>query len=173
MKAAVFLTGPIGVGKTTLGRALATRLEAAFVDGDDHHLPGRSWFGSSLTTSRAILAAALAGCRERGRAVVAYPLRRRGIFWFRGRMRAEDVRTAFIGLSAPLDSLTGPDRERRLNADERLRTAQMLAERYGAQDELDAIVSTAGRSVDAALADLVSHVRAFEARASADGGARC
>ena len=36
---AVFLHGSIGVGKTTLGMALAERCRAVYVDGDQYQLP--------------------------------------------------------------------------------------------------------------------------------------
>ncbi len=51
---AIFLNGPIGVGKTSLGRALARNLGSAFIDGDDHATPGKPWYGSSLSTSRSL-----------------------------------------------------------------------------------------------------------------------
>ena len=35
-KHAIFLSGPIGTGKTSLGRMLAEKLGGAFIDGDDH-----------------------------------------------------------------------------------------------------------------------------------------
>jgi len=34
-KQAIFLNGPIGVGKSSLGRALAEALDGSFIDGDD------------------------------------------------------------------------------------------------------------------------------------------
>jgi deoxyadenosine/deoxycytidine kinase len=37
----IFLSGPIGVGKSTLGQALTRRLGGTHVEGDDFHLPDR------------------------------------------------------------------------------------------------------------------------------------
>lgn len=54
-KCAVFLNGPVGSGKTSLGRAIAACNGAAFIDGDDLSDPNRPWFCSILQTSRAIV----------------------------------------------------------------------------------------------------------------------
>lgn len=40
---ATFSSGPIGAGKTTLGRAVANRLDAAFVEGDDYADHTKPW----------------------------------------------------------------------------------------------------------------------------------
>ncbi len=36
LRVAILLNGAVGVGKTTLGRALAAQMDAGFIDGDDH-----------------------------------------------------------------------------------------------------------------------------------------
>jgi hypothetical protein len=64
VKHAIYLSGPIGAGKSTLGRALAERLEGTFVENDDHSDPERPWYGSILSTGRAIVAAVLAGLQR-------------------------------------------------------------------------------------------------------------
>jgi shikimate kinase len=53
---AIFLSGPIGVGKSTLGQSLARALNAQFVEGDEHALEEVRWFACSLRTHRSILA---------------------------------------------------------------------------------------------------------------------
>jgi shikimate kinase len=40
---ATFSSGPIGAGKTTLGRAVANRLDAAFIEGDDYADHTKPW----------------------------------------------------------------------------------------------------------------------------------
>ena len=72
--AVIFLDAPIGVGKTSLGRAAAMKLNLGFIDGDDYSAPG-SWFRSILRTSRRIVAASLDALRDRPAVIVAYPLR--------------------------------------------------------------------------------------------------
>lgn len=80
---AVFLNGPIGAGKTTLGRGLAVALGGGFVDGDDHANPDLPWYGSILQTSRAIVRIGTQAASERGVVVVAYPLNCLNWIYFR------------------------------------------------------------------------------------------
>jgi len=40
---ATFYSGQIGAEKTTLGRAVATRLDAAFIEGDDYADHTKPW----------------------------------------------------------------------------------------------------------------------------------
>lgn len=56
-RAVVFPDGPVGVGKTTLGRAVAQDPGPGFID--DHSAPG-PWLRSILRTSRIILAGCIA-----------------------------------------------------------------------------------------------------------------
>lgn len=69
--AVIFLDGPIGVGKTSLGRAAAMSLNLGFIDGDDHSAPGH-WLRSILRTSHKIVAASLDALRDRPAVIVAY-----------------------------------------------------------------------------------------------------
>jgi shikimate kinase len=57
MMSTIFLNGPIGVGKTRLGRALAARLGGAFIDSDDLRDYSKSWIGEFLTGSRKLVQA--------------------------------------------------------------------------------------------------------------------
>jgi hypothetical protein len=86
MTQAIFFSGPIGAGKSTLGRAVAGRLGAAFLDGDDFADHRRPWYASSLGTSRSIATALLDALRQSPSAIVAYPLRCTNYVYFRRRM---------------------------------------------------------------------------------------
>ena len=74
IKRAIVLSGPIGAGKTTLGRALSERTGRAFIDGDDHSDPERLWYCSILRTSAAVHRTGLASLDSKPAVVVAYPL---------------------------------------------------------------------------------------------------
>ena len=65
MTTAIFFSGPIGAGKTTLGRSVAGPIDAAFIDGDDHADQSRPWFASSRSTNRNIADAALSALQLR------------------------------------------------------------------------------------------------------------
>lgn len=54
-KHAIFLSDPIGSGKTTLGQGLADRLNSHFIDGDDFSDPEHPWYYSIFSTSKAIV----------------------------------------------------------------------------------------------------------------------
>jgi hypothetical protein len=73
-KHAIFLNGPIGAGKTTLGRALAERLAGGFIDGDDVSDPSRPWYCSILRTSQSIIRTGAAMLDDADVVVIAYPL---------------------------------------------------------------------------------------------------
>ena len=56
---AIFLSGPVGVGKSTLGRALAVTIGGGFIDGDDHSDLSKPWYRSILQCSKAIVEEAI------------------------------------------------------------------------------------------------------------------
>lgn len=160
--AIVFLNGPVGAGKTTLGRALALRLaeRGAFLDGDDYQPTGRPWFASVLTTSRAIVQAGLLVLERHRFAVIAYPLRRREWVFHRCHFSRAGVRTVFVTLQAPYRAIVAPDRGRAFSAAEHGRIATMLAEGYGARPFSDLIVDT-DRPFAETLDELERGVRAL------------
>ncbi|MEL6476193.1 MAG: hypothetical protein AAFR17_02610 [Pseudomonadota bacterium] len=124
----VALDGPIGVGKTTLGRSVAAELQLGFVDGDDHSGPG-PWFRTGLQTSRRIVAACHAELAQRPAVILAYPLRCINWVFYRETFQRDGVRFHCIGLIANYESLVS--RTRVLSPREMRRAAEMIAQGYG------------------------------------------
>ena len=161
MRHAIFLEGPIGTGKTTLGRLLAQRLQVSFVDGDDHHVMGRSWFGSALTTSRGILNAGLSGIETHGKVVIAYPLRCVNWVYYKTHFTRAGVATIFVSLHASIEDIAAQGRGRALGDWELARSCEMSTEGYGSRPFSDLRIATGGRSVVSSLAELEASVRRF------------
>ena len=141
-KHAVFLDGPIGVGKTTYGRHLATEFAGHFLDGDDfsdHELP---WFASSLSTNRGILKAIWAALDEDAVVFVAYPIRCINWIFFIRHLRSRQVETVFVGLQASLASIASEERTRQLSEAELTRSREMISQGYGSRTFYDLLIQT-------------------------------
>jgi hypothetical protein len=156
---AIFLSGPIGAGKTTLGRALAASLSASFIDGDDHSDPDRPWYCSILRTSRAIVTAGLAALEKRPVVVIAYPLGCVNWIFFRRRFEDAGVRSLFVSLNASYSSIVAKRRGRVFSDDEHARIQVMIAEGYGVRPFSDLILRTDRAGFAATLAKLESEIR--------------
>lgn len=154
-RAAIFLHGSIGVGKSTLGAALAEALGGTFTDGDVFLERSRRWFESSRAVAHGMAAAATAGPYP---AVLAYPLRCTDMIFQRRTCERAGVRALFINLHAPLHTLMDPGRGRAFDGWERARTAEMIAQGYNDRPWADARVDTSG-PLEASLATLVETVR--------------
>jgi hypothetical protein len=141
-KHAVFLGGPIGAGKSTLGRALAERLDGGFIEGDDHSDPERPWYGSILTTSRGILAASVAALQTSRLVVIAYPFACTNYVFFRRRLGDVGASTVLVSLRASWEGIIAPGRGREFTPDERDRLRVMIAEGYGERPFSDLVVDT-------------------------------
>lgn len=122
----IFLDGPIGVGKTSLGRAAAQSLGWAFIDGDDHSAEG-PWLRSILRTSRAIAAACRQALETHPAVIVAYPLRPTDWRFYRATFGREAV--ACLGLTASAKAIA--NRARSLSPEEIARSAEMTTQGYG------------------------------------------
>ena len=171
----IVLNGPVGVGKTTLGRAVAAELGAAFIDGDDLHDPGKHWFEDVLTASHALVRAGRDALERRSTLVVAKPLRARDWRFLEGRFGALGITAHCVTLSARLDAILDPARGRVLDAHERARAAEMIEQGYAARPFSATIVETDRQDLIATVAHLMHVCRGLLAtpprRDLADGAA--
>lgn len=125
----VFLfDGPIGVGKTTLGRSVAERMGIAFLDRDALAGPG-PWINSVLSTNRRIVSTCLQELEQHPAVIVAAPTRCLDWLYLSMRFQKSGVRCHCIGLTASRRSIE--TRSRALSPSERRRSREMAAQGYG------------------------------------------
>jgi len=158
MKFIVFLSGPVGVGKTTLGRALGEKLSGSFIDGDDHSAPGMPWYASILTTSHAVVRTALEAVAEDHPVVIAYPLNCIGWIFYRRKLTEAGVMPIFVTLRASYDSIVSEDRGRVFSAGEKARIVVMISEGYADREFSDLVIDTDLSDFDTTLARLQAAV---------------
>jgi hypothetical protein len=162
----LFLTGPIGVGKTTLGGALAAALGGTFVEGDDFQQPDKPWFASSLRVARGVVDAASAAAGH-GPVVAGYPLRCIDHLYLRGRLGERGIETIFVNLSMPAERILAPGRGRAFTPWERARIAEMVAQGYDRRDWADFLFEPADAPIEENVARLLRELRSCEAAVSA------
>lgn len=136
MKSTIFLNGPIGVGKTTLGRELAVRLGGAFIDSDDLRDYSKSWIGEVLTGSRKLVRA------SNPVLIVAKALRARDHAYFRTAFNAEGIAFYCVTLTASERNILAESRDRHFDAGERARIAEMIDQGYASRPFSDFIFAT-------------------------------
>jgi hypothetical protein len=158
-KHAIFLSGPVGAGKTTLGRALAERLSGGFIDGDDFSDPDRPWYCSILQTSKAIVHAGITILKDRDAVIVAYPLGCINWIYFKRTFGDAGARPLFVSLRASYSSIVDQRRGRTFTREEHDRIQVMIAEGYGARPFFDLVLDTDKASFLATLAELERETR--------------
>lgn len=161
MAAVIAFEGPVGVGKTSLGREVAAQLRLGFVDGDDHCAPG-PWFRSSLETSRGVAAACEALLRRHPAVILAYPMRRTNWLFYHETFRRRGIAFHCISLTADLAHIAGRDRV--LSKTELQRSAEMHAQGYGARAFSDLVMRTDAAGFDETRDRLVAEVGRLIAR---------
>lgn len=159
-KYAIFLDGPIGVGKTTLGQALAQRCSAAFLDGDDFSGSGKPWYASSLSTNQRILKTSLAAIEATPLVFIAYPIRCVNWVFFNRRFEDAGIETLYVGLQASIDSISGKTRCRVLSPSETARSQQMIEQGYGARPFTDFVVRTDDEEVAQSVERTATYLKA-------------
>ena len=159
MRQVIFLNGPIGAGKSSLGRALATALDAAFIDSDDFRDCSKSWFEESLTLANALVGAGMSALGKRHVLVIAMPLRAREWIFFRARFGAEEIATYCVTLAVGFDAVLDPKRGRAFASDERVRIKEMIEQGYAARPFSDLILATDREGFAGTLAELTASCR--------------
>lgn len=151
----------MGVGKTTLGRAVSKEMGIGFIDGDDYSAPGH-WLRSILQTSRRIVAACELQLESLPAVIVAYPLRCTNWLFYRETFRRRGISFYCIGLTAEPAHIA--NRERNLTSGEIERTLQMAAQGYGRRQFSDRIVRTDESSFELTRDRLIKDVEVLLGR---------
>jgi len=155
---AIFLGGPIGAGKTTLGRALAEAIGGGFIDGDDHADDDRPWYACILRTSRSIVEEAKRLAAASPYVVIAYPLGCVTWIYYRRKMAEAGIAPLFVTLRASFANIVAPGRSRRFSLAEQERIRVMLLEGYAERPFSDLILDTDKASFDETADALVREV---------------
>ena len=160
-KHAIFLNGPIGAGKTTLGRGLAERLGAGFIDGDDHSDHSKPWYACIRTTSARIVQVGFEMLATHTAVVIAYPLGCSSWIYYRRKFGDAGVKPLFVTLRASYENIVAASRGRQFTPWEHERIATMLREGYDARSFSDLIFDTDKSGFDDTLARLTQEVTAL------------
>lgn len=157
-KRVIFLSGAIGAGKSTIGRALAVELDGFHVEGDDHQQPPRLWYATSLSTCRDTLEAVIVGLSKRDLAVVSYPLRCFEWIYYRRRLAELGVASTFVTLAAGYEATVDRSRGRAFEPWEKERIREMIGQGYDRREFSDFIIRSDGKSSAATLKEVVAAV---------------
>lgn len=91
--------------------------------------------------------------------VIAYPLNCINWIYFRRKFSEAGVRTVFVSLNVPYETITGKLRNRDFSSHEHSRIQAMITEGYGKRPFSDIIFDNDGYDFKAALAKLDKAVR--------------
>ena len=96
-KLVVILNGPIGVGKSTIGAAVAARLSGACIESDDLGNPDRAWHEQVDVVNEELISTSLAALKEASLVVAALPLES---------ARWDDIRVKLAGKEVTLPEIS-------------------------------------------------------------------
>jgi len=154
MRHIIFINGPVGVGKTTLGRGLAERLNGTFIDSDDLSDPSKTWLKEVLSGSKRLVQACIAALTDNPLVIVAKPLRNRDWIFFQAMLQIEDTSVFCITLAASCENILAHKRGRVFDTDEQDRIEEMLVQGYAERSFSDLIIRTDQLSFEDTLKNL-------------------
>jgi len=142
MPSIIFINGPIGAGKTTLGRGVAEKLGGIFIDSDDLRDPSKTWLEEVLSGSRRLIQACIAALSDTSLVIVAMPLRNREWAFLQAMLQTEGITVFCVTLAASRDNILAENRGRIFSSDERNRIEEMLFQGYAKRSFSDLIIRT-------------------------------
>jgi cytidylate kinase len=155
---AIFLNGPIGAGKSTLGQALADALNGNFIEGDDHSARGSPWYCSSFSTARSIEQAIATFATTDRPTIIARPVRCIEWIFYRRRLAEHGIETIIVSLSASYDATVAPGRGRQFSTDEHARIRTMIHEGYDRRPFSDFVLETDRDDIDMTIVRLIDQL---------------
>jgi cytidylate kinase len=155
---AIFLSGPIGAGKSTLGRALADALDGNFIEGDEHSARGRPWYCSTLSTAQSIERSITSFALNGRPTVIARPLRCIDYTYYYRRLTNHHIRMVVVTLVASYDATVASNRGRQFSIDERARIRAMIEEGYDRRPFSDFVLETDRDNIGTTLGKLIAQL---------------
>lgn len=159
--AVIVLNGPVGVGKTVLGRMLAQRLGGAFLDSDALRDPAKSWVEEVLAVIDRLVAAGLPLLRRRRLLVIAKPLRARDWAVLRQRFAVRGASALCVTLAATPEAILAPGRGRTFSPAEAARVRAMVAQGYADRPFSDLVLRSDAAPLAETAEDLAEACRAL------------
>ncbi len=132
------INGVIGSGKTTLGRAVAERIGAHFMDGDSFRDYSQPWAKDALPLFKRLMAALDSALDESNRVIISYPLRNWDWLMLQQGFGELGARGYCITLSVSAEKIL--TRERRFSEDEIARMKEMIELGYGQREFSDVVL---------------------------------
>lgn len=159
MKGVLVFNGPVGVGKSIIGRAVAIKLRCPFIDADDLRNHEISWVTDNRKTLLRLADLVLKHIPHTDRVVGARPLRKRDLLFLQARLESHEVSVNVVTLSAGLDDILSSRRQRRLSPAEAARAKKMIEEGYASRDFSATILRADGLPVEETISLALQAIR--------------